>query len=401
MAQTALPMRGELSTRADAVAELKYGEKLEVLQVRRRFLKVRNMGGVEGWVDSRALLTTSETATFRETIELALKLPSQGSAIVFDAVNIHALPSRSSPSPFQIPAGGSVEITGHTVVDRVAYQPRILSELLPKAAPVARKPKKKKGKKGEDTSVEPPPMPAAPKLPEDWIELSKSDVPEDPEPPPPASKRDARKPRPEPSQVKADDWYLVRTPDKKAGWVLSRLMNVSIPDEVATYAEGRRITSYFSLGQVTDDEIEDEKKRVKHHWLWTTMSQGLRPFQFDGLRVFIYNTRRHRYETAYREREIKGFYPVLQHPVQIVENRKTLSAPGFTVFTEDEDGLFWRRTYALYGYRVRPAGAQRIEKLDDPLKPESILRRTEMPAAQQPPSVEKTIVDKVKKILKR
>ena len=65
-----------------------------------------------------------------------------------------------------------------------------------------------------------------------------------------------------------DDWSLVRTPDGKAGWVLTRPLSMAIPDEVAQYAEGHRITSYFALGQVHDDDV------VKNNWLWTTITKG-------------------------------------------------------------------------------------------------------------------------------
>ena len=59
-----------------------------------------------------------------------------------------------------------------------------------------------------------------------------------------------------PKPIPLEDWYLVRTKDGKAGWVLSRMVSMAIPDEVAQYAEGHRITSYFSLGKVDDDGVQ-------------------------------------------------------------------------------------------------------------------------------------------------
>ena len=65
-----------------------------------------------------------------------------------------------------------------------------------------------------------------------------------------------------------DDWSLVRTQDGKVGWVLTRALSMAIPDEVAQYAEGHRITSYFALGHIEDGDS------VKNNWLWTTITKG-------------------------------------------------------------------------------------------------------------------------------
>jgi hypothetical protein len=339
-----LAMRSELSASSQVLATLKHGEKLEVLQTRRRLVKVRNMGGTEGWVDSRYLLSSMQMAELQRTIDQAKSMPSQGRATVFDALNVHNEPNRQSPSPFQIQAGGSVDVLAHVVTPRVAYQSPI-NQLLPPPKPVARKPKRKKGKKGEKApeeekpEVEPPPMPAAPKVPDNWQELSKTDLPDDPK-----------------SPIKADDWSLVRLPDKKAGWVLMRMLYMAIPDDVAQYSEGKRISSYFSLGEVNDEAL------TKQHWLWTTLTKPLLNCDYDGMRVFIYNAKRHRYETAYRENEIRGFLPVLRHNVPVTENRKTFDVPGFTMTVEDDNGQRWKKTYAFVVNRVRLVQKEAVAK---------------------------------------
>ena len=78
--------------------------------------------------------------------------------------------------------------------------------------------------------------------------------------PPPSRRR--QKP------VPTDYWSLVRTPTGQSGWVLTRLISMAIPDEVAQYAEGHRIVSYLPLGYVQD---EDQKKPI---WLWTTVARA-------------------------------------------------------------------------------------------------------------------------------
>jgi len=135
-----------------------------------------------------------------------------------------------------------------------------------------------------------------------------------------------------------DDWNLIRTSDGKVGWVLTRPLSMAIPDEVAQYAEGHRITSYFPLGQVYDDD------QVKNNWLWTTIIKGGQPYEFDSFRVFVWSLRHHRYETAYIQRNVIGHYPV-----QVINSG---SMPSFSVVLEGQDGHLYRETYSFDSYRI-------------------------------------------------
>ena len=83
-----LLIRQDLSLKSPVVATVKHGEQLEVLSVRRRFMRVRVAGGVEGWCDSEKLLTTEQMGRLRAVAEAAAKLPSQAEATVFDARNV-------------------------------------------------------------------------------------------------------------------------------------------------------------------------------------------------------------------------------------------------------------------------------------------------------------------------
>ena len=141
-------------------------------------------------------------------------------------------------------------------------------------------------------------------------------------------------------ELPPDDWVLVRLSDEEAGWVLAGMLFMAIPDEVAQYAEGHRITSYFSLGEVTDGELQ------KHNWLWTTIVKGRQPYQFDSFRVFMWSVRRHRYETAYIERNLKGYFPV-------TVGTPSGAPPRFSLVVEDKDGVRQLRTYTFLGFRVR------------------------------------------------
>lgn len=153
-------------------------------------------------------------------------------------------------------------------------------------------------------------------------------------------------PPPADGTAPVDDWALVRTAAGQAGWALFAMLVMRIPDEVAQYAEGHRITSYFSLGEVR------EGGKVKHNWLWTTIAQGRQPYQFDSFRVFVWSRRRHRYETAYIERNLRGYYPVE------VEAASGSGSPRFRLIVEEKDGRRYVRTYGFQGYRVRLMGKE-------------------------------------------
>ena len=83
-------------------------------------------------------------------------------------------------------------------------------------------------------------------------------------------------------------------------------MIVDVPLDVAQYAEGQRIVAFFVLNQVQDGD----KKVSQYLTVLTEPKDGL-PFDFNQFRVFTWNVRQHRYETAYRER-IEGVLPVTQ-----------------------------------------------------------------------------------------
>jgi hypothetical protein len=149
---------------------------------------------------------------------------------------------------------------------------------------------------------------------------------------------------------------------------LSRNLYMAIPDDVAQYAEGQRISSYFDLGQVQDDE-----KGVRHHWLWTTSAKA-QPFDFDRFRIFIWNRRRHRYETSYRQKDLVGYFPVEVEPAAPGDTRRY-----FSFILQDESGRYWKKRYAFDGTLVRLVSTEPYQPAADsgptkaaPLEPEKM-----------------------------
>ena len=342
-----LNLRKDVVSKSAPVGTASHGERLELLETRRRFVKVRTGQGVVGWTDSNLLLTQAQMDDLHTLAERAAKFPSQGVATVDDAVNMHTDPNRQSPSFFQIPEAASVEVIGHRVAPRVqpVQSPPVVHRTSSNLA------KKSKAKETKKASGPVPPMPQPPPPPRDWQEFSR----------PRATELPGYVPR-QSAPVALDDWSLIRTRDGKSGWVLGRMLTMAIPDEVAQYAEGHRITAYLPLGDVKDGST------VKPNWLWTTITGGSHTYEFDSFRVFVWSLKRHRYETAYVERNVTGYYPV-----------ETQTLPGqnekaFSLILEDKDGKLYRRTFGFSGYHVRVISKAAYQK-------------PEVPAVQAPPSL--------------
>jgi hypothetical protein len=311
-------------------------------------------------------------------------MPVQGQATTYSDLNVHTQPARQSPSFVQVKEKEKMDVLTHVATPR-ADAPRkpLIAPTPKKSKAAAKKPAKKEAK------YPPPPMPKPPALPSDWLELSNSDQPDEP--------ASAEEEIDEKTPAPVDEWSLIRTASGQCGWVLTRRLVMAIPDEVAQYAEGHRIVSYFSLGEVRDG---DQKKPT---WLWTTIGAGTEPYDFDSFRVFVWSQRRHHYETAYIERNLKGYAPVLLREVKFSERGKVkgeaVNYPGFSICIEKKDGQRYRLEYALpTAETVRFAGERSCEVPSAPLvavKAPALLPSTPAPA---PPAAE-TFTTRLKKRL--
>lgn len=374
-----LKLRKDMDLRSPEAATVNHGERLAIVRRRRRFVKVRTAKGAEGWTDMRLLLSSGQMGQLNRLADRARRLPSQGAASVYEALNVHTEPNRLSPSFYRIKERELVEVVAQELSPRVPFEQK---SILPRPAP-AKPAAGRKAQPQPSGRVQPPPMPPAPKLPEDWLELSESAQPEsDADSPEPAP----RKPEPEPAKpVPVDDWTLVRLSHGRAGWVLTGMLRMNIPDEVAQYSEGHRITSYFAMEDVSDGG------QIKHNWLWTTLAPPRQPYQFDSFRCFVWNVRRHRYETAYIEKNLRGYYPVEAHPVKMSVGKKEQAYPGFSLIVEDDAGLRWRKTYAFHTYHVVLLQKEKWEPSATPEPGQQPLAAPRKPASADSPGFWRSI----------
>jgi len=153
-----------------------------------------------------------------------------------------------------------------------------------------------------------------------------------------------------------EDWWLVRDTHGHVGWVLARMIDVDAPLEIAQYAEGQRIVAFFVL-----NEVRDAGKNVPQYLLALTEPKDGLPFDFNQVRVFTWNVKHHRYETAYRER-VKGDLPIV---VGRENFDKEGALPVFVIRVKDENGNVTERKYKLNTpivRRVYAPGEQPLKK---------------------------------------
>jgi hypothetical protein len=158
-----------------------------------------------------------------------------------------------------------------------------------------------------------------------------------------------RKPGTAPAGPALEDWWLVRDSLGRAGWVLSRMVDVDAPLDIAQYAEGQRFVAFFALDEVPDNDKGVQKPVSEYLCLLTEPRDGS-PYDYDQVRVFTWNTRKHRYETAYREHGLTGVLPVTVTK-ETFDKEGTL--PVFTLRVTDDAGQISERKYKLNTPMVR------------------------------------------------
>ena len=169
---------------------------------------------------------------------------------------------------------------------------------------------------------------------------------------------DPNKPLPEPTGH--DDWYLVRLKSGQPGWLLVGRTYSGIPIDVAQYAERRRIISYFPIGEVHDPEGGETKPT----WLWTQVTRRNQPHDFDRLRVFQWENRRHAYATIKLETGFAGYLPVTIIPRLETDNGVGV---GFSILVSKGEQQFVR-TYVHVRNRVYRVSEEPAPEIPEPVR---------------------------------
>ena len=89
--------------------------------------------------------------------------------------------------------------------------------------------------------------------------------------------------------------------------------------------------------------MDGDKKVAQYLVLLNEPKDGM-PFDFNQARVFTWNVRKHRYETAYRERKLNGVLPVT---ISEEDFGKEGKLPIFILRVKDDAGNVLERKYKM------------------------------------------------------
>ena len=327
-------LRDRVATMYNKIGTVHNGDRVEVLEKQRRFVRVRTDSGQEGWIEERSLVPQDVYDGFQKLVQDNASQPVQAHGTTRAELNMHDTPSREGDHLYQLKDGEKVDI--------LKRAPAVKN--LPKAAAATGT----QTGKGSAPQTKQPTTPAANPVnqtqPEPVAKAAQTTQAPSAKPGqrPPAG---AKGKEAEPPKPVMEDWYLVRNTAGHVGWVLLRMVDLDIPLEVAQYAEGQRIMGYFVL-----NTVQDEDKQVPQYLVLLNEPKDGLPWDYNQIRIFTWGRVRHRYETAYRERNLDGHFPVkIRHQTFGKEG----DLPTFTIRKETEDGQMVDVTYKLNGPIVR------------------------------------------------
>jgi hypothetical protein len=250
---------------------LHYGDRVEIVARHNDNVKVRTTGGEVGWIDARSLM---EPALWQRSAKLlgdAQELPVQARGRTKVATNLRVLPGRTQPRLYQFGRGIPVEIVGRAVAD--VAQASDEKDIAGEAAADS---------KNEDAKKE------------EWLFVRGL----------------ATRPPSEANPRTPDTSTTTQPGDRTspiAGWIIGRFVEMDLPDAVreGTASANVRPVAWFELNKVSD--ITGAKPQYLVAGSRGTDSQ---PCDFTNIRVYTWNSKKSRYETAYIENNLCGQMPV-------------------------------------------------------------------------------------------
>jgi hypothetical protein len=243
---------------------LRYGDRVDTLARRNDFVKVKTASGSVGWVDGRLLMDTALWQRSEDLLKRAESLPVQANGRTKVATNLRVQPGRTAPRLYQFGRGVPVQVVARATAD--------------------------------------------------WAQT--------------ADERENN----EPGETKREDWFLIRGVTTRppgetsprtavppattepgdqavpiAGWVIARFLELNLPDPVreGASAANLRPIAWFELNRV-----DDPSGSRPQYLLAASRGPEGQVCDFSVLRVYTWNRRKSRYETAFIENDLCGKLPI-------------------------------------------------------------------------------------------
>jgi hypothetical protein len=248
----------------EPMGTLHYGDRVEILARRNDNTKVRTVASGVGWIDTRFLMEPALWQRSAKLLEQVRPMPVQARGRTKVATNLRVEPGRNQPRLYQFGRGVAVEVVGRAVAD--------------------------------------------------------------------VSQASDEKEAAEPQESKKEEWYLVRglatrppgevasrsteantttqSGDQTipiAGWVIARFVEYNLPEPVAEgiASANVRAIAWFELNRVNDPAGEKPQYLVAG-----AKGPDGQPCDFTTLRVYTWDVKKTRYETAFIENDLCGALPI-------------------------------------------------------------------------------------------
>jgi hypothetical protein len=244
---------------------LLYGEAVEVLARRNDSAKVRTSAGVTGWVDGRYLIEPDLWQRTAHLLEDSKTMTVQARGRTKVPANLRVEPGRTAHRVYQFSRGVPVEILARAVADWEQSTDE-------------------KESTGEDEAAKK----------EDWFFV----------------RGVATRPPGEGTLRNSAITNTTQPGDQTipiAGWVIARFVSLDLPDAVrdGTNSANVRPVAWFELNRVSDPEGQHSQYLVAG-----TRSPEGQACDFTTLRVYTWNHKKSRYETAFIENDLCGALPI-------------------------------------------------------------------------------------------
>jgi uncharacterized protein YgiM (DUF1202 family) len=254
-------LRDRVAAVSNRTATVGNGDKLEVLEHGRKFVKVQTAKGEQGWIEEKAVATQDVFDQFAALEEAHKADPTVASAVVRDEVYLHIKPGRDTEKFYRLAESEKLRLLARAT----------LAKPLPPGTKAAVKPATPVAAKGAKAQTLATDVPAPPAM---------------------------------------EDWWLVRDSKGDTGWLLSRYMDVDAPDAITRYAEGQRVVGAYVLTTVNDPDADQTDKNIPIYVTVMSPYKAGLTYDFDQVRVFTWSLKKHRYETGFRDKNIEGYLPV-------------------------------------------------------------------------------------------